>query len=277
MGTGEAWKRERESRGMTLDEVSTILHVSRKYLAGIEEGNYSDWPERVFSSGYIRAYGKLLSQDPEPVLTEYYSQLEKKAAKPVEPAQETGWVERERRKGSRKTVFAIAAGVVLLLGLALSWYGRRTVPAPAPAPEVKPVPPPVSPAAENAAAGASDNARAAGTAAPVPAGNAAQSPAPPRGTPPPKGAVASVGEVGPVKSSYQLFLEASELSWMMYTLDDGQPIEVMLYPGDKISLQARKAIVLKLGNAGGIAGTLNGKPMAPFGERGQVKEIRIGQ
>lgn len=268
MGTGETWKRERESRGMTLDEATAILHISKKYLVGIEEGDYSGWPERVFSSGYIRAYAKLLSQDPEPVLTEYYSQLEKQSVKPADIRAEAGWMERERRKGSRKAVFILAAAAVLLLGLALAWYGRKTAPPPAPAPEAKPVQPPAAPPAplENAATvlpgGGTDNVRAEGARAP---------------SVPLPGSVASVGGVGPVKSPYQLFLEAAELTWMMYTLDDGQPIEVMLYPGDKISIQARKTILLKLGNAGGIAGTLNGKPLTPFGEKGQVKEVRIGE
>jgi hypothetical protein len=83
--------------------------------------------------------------------------------------------------------------------------------------------------------------------------------------------------MGPVRSPYQLFLESVELTWLMYTLDDGQPMDVMLYPGDKISIQARKKILLKIGNAGGVVGTLNGKPLPPFGDRGQVKEFRIGE
>jgi hypothetical protein len=80
-----------------------------------------------------------------------------------------------------------------------------------------------------------------------------------------------------VKSPFQLFLEASEMTWLMYTLDEGQPVDVMLYPGDKISIQARKKIFLRLGNAGGVVGTLNGKLMPPFGGRGQVREFRPGE
>jgi len=89
--------------------------------------------------------------------------------------------------------------------------------------------------------------------------------------------VAAVGGVGPVKSPYQLFLEAEEMTWMMYALDNEAPVEVTLYPGDKFSIQAKKRILLKLGNAGGVTGTLNGKLLPPFGSRGQVKEIRLGE
>ena len=62
----------------------------------------------------------------------------------------------------------------------------------------------------------------------------------------------------------------------MYSFDDGDPIDVTLYAGDKISIQAKKRISLKLGNAGGVAGTLNGRKLPPFGERGQVRKITFG-
>ena len=62
----------------------------------------------------------------------------------------------------------------------------------------------------------------------------------------------------------------------MYSFDDGDPIDVTLYAGDKISIQAKRRITLKLGNAGGVAGTLNGRRLPPFGERGQVRKFAIG-
>jgi len=262
MGAGEAWKREREARGMTLEEAASTLRVSRKYLRGIEEGNYTGWPERVFSSGYIRAYAKLLAQDPEPVLSEYFQHLEQQADEQPPTHVKPEWLERERQRGSRRTTYALAAAVVLLIGVILSWYGTRTAtrPVPAPPPQARPAPSPATVPAENAAK----------TALPGGVDNAATAPVP-------QPSVSSVGGVGPVKSPYQLFIEASEMTWMMYTLDNEAPVDVMLYPGDKISIQARKKILLKLGNAGGVVGTLNGKLLPPFGARGQVKEIRFGE
>jgi len=63
---------------------------------------------------------------------------------------------------------------------------------------------------------------------------------------------------------------------VMYGIDDGEAIDVMLYAGDKMSIQAKRRITLKLGNAGGVVGTLNGRRLPPFGERGQVKTFSIG-
>ena len=88
--------------------------------------------------------------------------------------------------------------------------------------------------------------------------------------------MAAVGAEGPLVGPFQLFLEASEQSWVMYSFDDGDPIDVTLYAGDKISIHAARRITLKLGNAGGVAGTLNGRRLPPFGERGQVRKFDFG-
>ena len=274
MTAGAGWKEEREARGMTIDEAASRLRIGGKYLQGIEKGDYSGWPARVFSSGYIRAYAKLLGKDPEPVLTEYFHSLEAGTAATPSPGYSIPtWVERERERGSRRTTYALAAVAVLFLGLVLAWIGTRTSSRRVPPPPPAAVAPPAPPAAENAVTeNASKISENASTVAP------AAAPAPAEVPPPaPQNVVTSVGGVGPVKAPYQLFLEASEMTWLMYGLDEQEPVDVMLYPGAKISIQAKNRIFLKLGNAGGVMGTLNGKLLPPFGGRGQVKEIRLGE
>lgn len=268
MGIGAEWKKRREEMGKTLEEVSRELHVSRKYLRGIEEGDYSQWPAKVFSTGFIRAYANFLSVDPEPVLTEYYALLGMRPVEesPVHPSPE--WLERKRRRGSRRKAYAIATAAVLGIGLLLAWYGRHTAPKPPPAPEV------------------GETVRSESSADTAPAGNGGpQSGTEPEkdgeeeGALPPSGqkTVTAVGGMGPVSAPYQLFLEASELTWIMYGRDEMEPVDVMLYPGDRLSIQAQKKIFLKIGNAGGVVGTLNGSLLPPFGEKGQVKEITLGE
>ena len=61
---GASWKELRDVEGKTIDQVSAELRIGHRYLAGIEEGNFGDFPERVFSTGFIRSYAKYLSQDP---------------------------------------------------------------------------------------------------------------------------------------------------------------------------------------------------------------------
>jgi cytoskeleton protein RodZ len=269
MGTGADWKKRREEMEKTLEDASTEIRISQKYLRDIEEENFSRWPAKVFSTGFIRAYAGLLSVDPEPMLSEYYQFLEKRAIDDPPLKAQPEWLERERRRGSRRATYAIAMAAVLAIGIFLAWYSRRNAPHPPAAPLIEntvrvPSITTVPPAGGNTAL-LSDNV----------AGNGGKV-----ADPPPvlaQKTVTAVGGSGPVSAPYQLFLEASELTWIMYSGDDAEPVDIMLYPGDRISIQAQNKVYMKIGNAGGVVGTLNGTLLPPFGEKGQVKEVTLGE
>src|SRR4030067_1074754 len=114
-GAGAAWKKRREEMGKTLGEASSELRISQKYLRDIEEGNYSQWPAKVFSTGFIRAYASFLSVNPEPVLSEYQDLLERQSVQEPPFHASPEWLERERRRGSRRAAHRISpvAGVVI--------------------------------------------------------------------------------------------------------------------------------------------------------------------
>lgn len=264
MGAGEAWRQKREAAGKTLEDVSLDLRVSKRYLRGIEEGDYAKWPPKVFSSGFIRAYARLLGEDPEPVLSEYYAFLTTQspglAAAPGMPE----WIARERRRGTRRTGYWAVAGAVLAAGIVLALFSMRTAPRPVPVPEPpqasRAEPPAPSPAADNQAAAA------------VPA-TEAQTPRPESPAERSLRATEPAGQAGPLR----LLLEANDQTWVMYSRDGGEAVDVMLFPGDRFGIEAQESLYLKLGNAGGVAASLNGKALPPFGAQGEVKEIRLGE
>lgn len=274
MAAGESWKKKRESMGKSIDEMSTELRVAPKYLRAIEEGSWEAWPVRVFSAGFIRAYARKLSMDPEPVLSEYFRYVDGKAGTEPSLHVRPEWLEREKERGSRRTIYTIAAAAVLVVGIGLAWYSTRTIPKPPGAPEV-PVATVPAPAVENTVAAP------AGPAANNVAGNTGNATAPQAQGRDRKAAApaaaAGAGAAGGAAGPYVLFLEAKETTWILYGRDDDAPVDATLQPGDRISIQAQRAIYLKLGNAGGVTATLNGKPLAPFGEAGRVKVYRLGK
>jgi cytoskeletal protein RodZ len=274
---GSSWKERRESMGKTIGQVSAELRIGHRYLAGIEEGDFGDFPERVFSTGFIRSYAKYLSQDPGPVLAEYERSIGSRDDSEMAAQLRFGWVERERERGSRRATYTVAAGAVLLVGVILAWVTlhteRRPLPPSPPAAVALPSPPGVENAAKTG-----DNAAVAPPSAVDNMATPVLLPTQAAPTPSePASSVAAVGGTGPLVGPFQLFLEASEQAWVMYSFDDGDPIDVTLYAGDKISIQAKRQITVKLGNAGGVAGTLNGRRLSPFGERGQVRKFVFGQ
>ncbi len=270
-----SWTARREAMGKSIAQVSAELRIAPRYLAGIEDGNFTGFPEHVFSTGFIRTYARYLSLDAGPVLAAYERSIGRPDDNETTAQLRFGWVERERERGSRRTAYIVAAGCVLLVGVILAWVSLHTENRPLPPPPV-PAALPAPPAVENAAKGndntAVDHPAGADNAAtpvvlqqPVPPGPAVQSPS-----------VAAVGDAGPLMGPFQLFLEASDQAWVMYSFDGGDPMDVTLYAGDKISIHAKKRITLKLGNAGGVTGTLNGRRLPPFGERGQVRKFTFG-
>lgn len=282
VGAGESWKKKREATGKSVDEMARELRVAPKYLRAIEEGTWEGWPVRVFSTGFIRAYARKLSMDPEPVLSEYFRFVDKKAGTEPPLQVRPEWLEREKERGSRRTLYTGAAAAVLLVGIFIAWYSTRTSPQPPRVPEIPAAHVPPPPAVENVTAAPAvpvtgDNGGKAGSSGTPPP--AAQEKAKAVGVAPsgaaPPGAPARVS--GPAAPPYQLFLDAKETTWVLYGRDDEEQIDAILQPGDRISILAQRKIYLKLGNAAGVQATLNGKPLPPFGRAGRVTVYRLGQ
>jgi len=86
-------------------------------------------------------------------------------------------------------------------------------------------------------------------------------------TPPPLPAPAAV----PTRpAGHHLVLEAHERSWLSVRIDGTTTKEFMLDPGDRVKLAARNGFDLTVGNAGGVALTIDGKRHPPLGGHGQV-------
>ena len=52
---GEHLKREREMRGVSLEEVSAATRISPRFLEAIENEKWDELPGGVFNRGFIRA------------------------------------------------------------------------------------------------------------------------------------------------------------------------------------------------------------------------------
>lgn len=272
MGEGERLKGRREALGRSIEDVSTELRISERYLRGIEGGHYEGFPARVFSVGFIKSYAAFLGEDPEPLIREYtvLSGDASVADPEVTVAVSSQWVQSERKRGNRMILYILAAAVVLAIGTVLSLYTSRPVDLPPlPPSAAAPRPGPASPGIVK-----TDNSA---TARPSAKDNAVAPAAAPAPVPPPQDNLAINGAIGDVSPPYQLFIQATDQSWLMYSTDDGEPVDAMLYPGDKLSVHASRKIYLKLGNAGGVTATLNGRRIPAFGSRGQVRVVTLGK
>jgi len=68
---GERLKREREMRGVGLEEIASATRISTRFLLALENERWNDLPGGVFNRGFIRAVARYLGLDEEALIAEY--------------------------------------------------------------------------------------------------------------------------------------------------------------------------------------------------------------
>lgn len=68
---GEALRRRREQRGISLNEVAHRTKISASLLAGMERGDCSRWPGGIYSRAWIREYASALGLDAEQIAARF--------------------------------------------------------------------------------------------------------------------------------------------------------------------------------------------------------------
>src|SRR5690554_8210972 len=68
---GELLRRERETQGLTREDVAAALNLRQSVVAGIEEDNYEQVPIDAYRHGYLRAYARLLGMNDNDVFEAY--------------------------------------------------------------------------------------------------------------------------------------------------------------------------------------------------------------
>ena len=68
---GEHLKREREMRGVSLEEVSAATRIAPRCLVALENEQWDQLPGGVFNRGFIRAVARFLGLDEDSLVSEY--------------------------------------------------------------------------------------------------------------------------------------------------------------------------------------------------------------
>lgn len=299
---GEFFKQVRETKGLTVDEVSSKTRIRSDFVKALEDGNFSKLPDQVFARGFVRSYARSRGLDEEDAIQRFaksagtfYEKQDERERLKVRQAEE------ERKRQSNRKAVAVAIGIavltlIFLLSREQSTVLKRAEPEPAfPKQSTQTVKDaPVAAAtkeSEPAAESTKLNATGAAAATSVPDARRSEPTPPPIAASKPEAetvSAVSVGTDGPLSgisleapgamadTQLVLDLEATELSWVVVQIDNGSPQESLLRPGEKAQWKGRDQFVLTLGNAGGVKAELNGKPQKPFGPSGKVaREILL--
>jgi cytoskeletal protein RodZ len=68
---GSRLKEAREVKGISLDELQSITKIQKRYLIGIEEGNYSIMPGKFYIRAFIKQYAEAVDLNPEEIFDLY--------------------------------------------------------------------------------------------------------------------------------------------------------------------------------------------------------------
>ena len=304
---GDTLRRTRLKRNLQLEEISNELKISTRILQAIEADEYDKLPGGVFAKSFVRQYARLLGLDEEEIAGRMQQAMgpveeiqpfpERPKPGGVSPIQvpkvdewETVGDKRFRWSGWLSAVVLVA--VMLLCSAVYTWMQRPkspvvaqarpqvpAAPAPsgiaapaAPAPSVTaPSPSPVEPAATPPQVleqpppeqkPAEQKPAEQKPVEPQPA-EPAPAPAPARVTPPNPDATVHVE------------ITADESAWVLARADGKYVFSDTLGAHTTRTVEGVKDVVLRLGNAGGVTISLNGKPIGPAGPKGQVRTIQF--
>jgi cytoskeleton protein RodZ len=262
---GESLKREREMRGVTLEEISAATRIATRFLHAIENEQWNQLPGGVFNRGFVRAVARYLGLDEENTVAEYTLAVGDRQPVPV-------WT------GSPPAVtpdqpwlaWVITAVIVLVL-LAGTWFGARRFLAwraakrAAQAATMNVAPPPQ-------AAGAQQQASAE-LASP---NNASSTQDP--GSSVPAATAANATGAAPVASAidrFELKVEAAKKTKVTVVADKDVVYDGTMKAGEDQFFSAADHFQVSAKDAGVLRLELNGKPLAPIGEAGHSGKITL--
>src|SRR6516165_9281541 len=125
---GERLRREREMRGVTLDEISESTKISHRHLESLEQEDFDSLPGGIFNKGFVRAYARYLGIDEEQAVADYTAANGGEAELEDRFPLEVHDLPDPKLNPKRSTLPLILALLALVAVLAIFWTKSRSHP-----------------------------------------------------------------------------------------------------------------------------------------------------
>ena len=263
---GESLKREREMRGVALEEISAATRIATRFLLAIENEQWEQLPGGVFNRGFVRAVARYLGLDEEKTVAEYTLAVGDRPSVPV-------WT------GSPPVVTPdqpwlawIIAALIIVALIAGGWFGARWLLA--------------RRAARRAAIAAEvDGAATPSTASALPAvaaspssNTAPTSSAPDASAPAPASTPNLASATAPSSQPsdpMELKIEVTKRTKVTVVADQDMVFDGTMKAGANHFFSATDHFQVTARDAGALQLVLNGKTLAPMGSAGQPGKITL--
>lgn len=242
---GEDLRKEREIRGISLKEIADATKISKRFLEALERNDHKTLPAPVFTRGFVREYARYVGLNAEELVNRYNfaAANDDRIEKPPTVAKYPEQLPRDitpkppAKRGipafsswNGNAIFALV--IVIALGAVAYW--------------------------------AVQNKRGAQEAeipdAPIPVTTTKAAVVPPIAAPKP-----------PDDSTLHLEIDVVRNSWVELYADDKRVFRNEMFAGAHHTFDANEGFrFVNIGNAAGLTMTLNGTPVPPLGDEGEV-------
>jgi cytoskeleton protein RodZ len=278
---GANLKRERELRGITLDEISKATKISVRLLESIETDRFDILPSGIFRKSFVKSYAKYLGMNEEQILHEYALQFE--ISPPAAYAEKpTGGPSTTVTANQRPWALVFAGLLLLAVCGGVYWFFS----------ESNTVEPSISPSTSTTAG------RTPVAGSQVSGGSSPPSPGAPRptgeGGTRPSGPAASssslkvLGELDrkpgdpsrgreqlPPGTPLELTVQVIDQSWLSVSSGDRSLFSGLMNSQQSKNFPLQSKLTLVVGNAGGVKLLVSGRALAGLGKSGEVRTIDI--
>jgi cytoskeleton protein RodZ len=256
---GSYLKEVRESKGIGLEEAAGVTRIGKNYLLAIEGEAFDKLPSAVYVKGFLRVYAGYLGLQGDEIVAMYDK------SRTPQQSQHPRDTDRDRSEPQRNVKAANSAPgrwlapLFLLVAVVAAAYLVGDI-------EVK---------REKEPHPTTTRSQVATLPAPVQAvrSTAAQKPGPVAVTDS-REKTAVAADKG-MQTGIILRLKVNQDCWLNITIDNTVSQQYDLKAGDLIEWKGDKVFTLDIGNAGGIEGEFNGRPLGLFGEPGKTAHVTL--
>jgi cytoskeleton protein RodZ len=310
-GFGVHLRREREMRGVTLEEISSATRIGTRFLDALEAEQWEVLPGGVFNRGFVRSTAQFLGLDPEAMLAEYTLATtdSTRPAAPVMIHSQSSWTPRAATSSRdfRLTWIALIVIAAIAVGGWFGWKHYRAVrraraadaalntgapdstavspdanaaaSAPLAAPNAQP--PASQPSADSSPA--PDTSASAAPTVPASANDAAAAPSDASSAPTAAATSSTAANSAapsasaPTSASAPLVLkiEAGRSTSVRVSVDGHKTFSGKISAGSSKTFQANEVFYITARDAGGVLLELNGQTLPPLGPQGHSGSIRL--
>jgi len=248
---GDILRNKRLEKGLTLEDVSNLVKIRKKYLEALESGNYNEIPGTVYAKSFLKIYADFLGLDRFYILKRYQSEIMPEQNIVIPPTYYMPINNQKSKRASRTKLFLYI--IATIIGIVLIVWGINSL-------------------------------RSSDTTSSIIDEKIIENPLPNNQIEPPEIEV-PIEEIivtppKPQKITHNfdklaLKIDSNAYSWISKTIDGKNTTSYTMLPNKSESFDARKSVNLRIGNASGIKINVNGFDLGNLGKSGEVIDLRI--